>query len=174
MYATADGQTSMEFGPTSGFGGYCPSSGFGNILGLWNAYNRVHAFSVNRDVSSAWAQQTVSTWEPADPGVPDGGLCNRISYVDGLQQSNINMIETQPIEPVAPSTAPKIGVVLDSTTGTPLSAAEQANVATGSVAYSNWSAPLLGFHFAQAMENAASTANPAYRTGLSLQLNWEY
>jgi hypothetical protein len=68
----------------------------------------------------------------------------------------------------------KIGVVLDSTTGAPAIAAMQDNIATGSVTYSNWSAPLLGLHYAQAMENGPAVGGAIYQAELSLQLNWEY
>jgi hypothetical protein len=174
MYATAPGTTAMQFGPNSGSGGpSCTGGPGGNFLGLWNAYNRVHAFSAAINTNT-WAQTTASTWEPANVSGIGSGLCNRVTFVDGLAQSNINTVETQPIQAMSSIAVPQIGVVLDSATATPLTPAEQANVGTGSVAYSNWAAPLLGLHYAQAMENAAITTSSVYRTGLSLQLNWEY
>lgn len=169
MYTTGDGQTSMQFGPNGLAAGNC------NVLGIWNAYNRVHAFSESRDTTTSWKQATASTWEPADAVSTGGGLCNRVTFVDGLQQSNINTVETQPLTGVSTSAQPSIGVVLDSTTATPvLAAAQQNNIATTSVAYSNWNAPLLGLHYAQAMENAVNITSVLYQGGLSLQLNWEY
>ncbi|HEX3666076.1 MAG TPA: hypothetical protein VHU23_12700 [Rhizomicrobium sp.] len=169
MYATADGMTAMQFGPNSGAGGPC------NVLGIWNAYNRVHAFSVARDnTASGWSPGTANTWEPANPGATTGGLCNRITFVDGQQQSSINTVETQRLEAIVSSYDPKIGVLMDATSGAPLSPAAQANIAEGTAAFSNWWAPLLGLHYAQAMEEASNTGSAIYQSGLSLQLNWEY
>jgi hypothetical protein len=175
MYATSNGATSMQFGPTSGLGGPCGAAGPGNFLGLWNAYNRVHAFSVARDVRGFWEQLTSSSWEPADPTAAGGGLCNRITFVDGLAQSSINTVETQPLEAFAATNLPKIAVLINADAGPPsVAPAEQDNVAAGSVAFSNWSAPLPGLNYAQAMEYAANSTQPIYQAGLSLQLNWEY
>jgi hypothetical protein len=169
MYATAAGTTAMQFGPNSGAGGPC------NVLGIWNAYNRVHAFAVARDnTASGWSQGTANTWEPANPAAAHGGLCNRITFVDGLQQSSINTVETQRLEAIVSSYDPKIGVLMDATSGAPLSPAAQANIAEGTAAFSNWWAPLLGLHYAQAMEDATNTSSAIYQSGLSLQLNWEY
>ena len=46
MYATADGQTKVQLGPDSGNGGG------NNFVGIWNAYNRVKAFSVSTDTTA--------------------------------------------------------------------------------------------------------------------------
>ena len=84
------------------------------------------------------------------------------------------MVETQSIEATNSTYTPRVGVVLDSTTAVPQSHADQSNVATGSVAFSDWSAPQLGLHYAQAMEYATNTTSAIYHQGLALQLNWEY
>ena len=127
---------------------------------------RVHAFSVARDLHLAgWGQATATTWEPADVGT-GGGTCNRVTFVDGLAQSNINLVETQQINPLATAPKPQIGAVLDSTTSGPMSPAEQGNVANGTVTYSNWFAPLLGLHYAQAMQFASVAGGAYYNPGL--------
>ena len=48
MYATANGQTAMVFLPAQAAGGN------GNVLGLWNAYNRVGVRARSADSTSLW------------------------------------------------------------------------------------------------------------------------
>ena len=45
---TANGQTGMQFAPTPALGGT------NNILGVYNAYNRVSTTSICQDTTSTW------------------------------------------------------------------------------------------------------------------------
>jgi hypothetical protein len=75
LYATANGQTAMQFAPAAA------SGGSNNVLGLWNAYNRVRALSKMRDSAAQWTLATTA-WRAAD-----NSNSNRITWVDGLGQS---------------------------------------------------------------------------------------
>lgn len=78
MYATADGQTGMSCQPAAA------SGGTNNILGLWNAYNRVGISAVCVDSASSWTYAT-NFYRNAD-----NSASNRISWVDGLQLSAVH------------------------------------------------------------------------------------
>jgi hypothetical protein len=75
IYATANGQTGMQFKPAAALGGS------NSILGVYNAYNRVRAASRCVDSTSTWSY-TTAYWRALD-----GSTSNRITYVDGLGQS---------------------------------------------------------------------------------------
>lgn len=74
FYATAAGQTAMQFHPARAAGGT------NNFMALYNAYNRVLMLSQSQD-SNNWTY-AAATWRMADNSVS-----NRISYLDGLEQS---------------------------------------------------------------------------------------
>ena len=147
IYATANGQTGMNFAAA-------PASGGGNpILGVYNAYNRVQVFSLSQDNTSSWTYTTAS-WRAAN-----NSAANRISWVDGLQQSNISCSYTLPVNPEA-GTPAGTGVDLDSSTATPTS---PAGSAAGITTFANYQTamayflPVIGVHFAQAVEISDGT-----------------
>lgn len=80
IYITSNGETSMQFKPGGAAGGS------NNVLGVWNAYNRVRATSQNFDSNSSWTYNS-TTLRPADGNA--GNTNNRITYIDGLEQSRV-------------------------------------------------------------------------------------
>jgi hypothetical protein len=97
LYATANGQTGMAFKPAATGGGA------NNILGLYNAYNRVTVDALSRDSTASWTYAT-ATWQALNAGGTGSGLNNRISWVDGLQQSDVLAINKTPISTSATGT----------------------------------------------------------------------
>jgi hypothetical protein len=155
MYATADGQTSMQFAPTPA------SGGTNNILGLYNAYNRSRAFAKCRDANDY--TYATSTWRAADNSNAD-----RITWVDGLGQSTVEA--SYFCIPSAPGTNDgRFGINFDSTTAAPnqigvLSGAQYATVRVEDSLVS------LGLHYAQAMEFAQSGTIHFYGAGVYSEL----
>jgi hypothetical protein len=75
VYMTANGETSMVLKPSAASGGTA------NVMGLYNAYNRVRTTAYSRDSTSNWLYATAS-WRAAD-----NSTSNEITFLDGLQQS---------------------------------------------------------------------------------------
>ena len=153
VYMTDNGQTGMAIKPSPVTGGN------NNILGVYNAYNRVAIKARSGDATAGtWTYSTVAWRRTNNSG------SNRISWIDGLQQSSVAVTNRQMGFP-GTSSALAIGTVFDSTTNAPDDAA-QSNVANANVAISvtSVSPPLLGLHYAQGMETAC-TAVTATWTG---------
>jgi hypothetical protein len=166
MYATGNGHTEALFQPT-------PSSGgTNNVIGIWNAYNRVRAFSASTDTHAMWACTTCGSWEPLDAGVGTGGLSNRISVIDGLGQSGYDALLIE-ANTNAGSSLPQIAACVDATTCTPVNPAQAANTAQNSVPFELSGSPAQGFHYIQAVQHAAN-ATAAFGTNATLRLDWEY
>ncbi len=148
FFCTANGQTGMAFTPAVANGGT------NNILGLFNAYNRVPLAAVSRDNTANWTY-TSATWRAADNNV-----LNRISYLDGLQQLFAIGTATTTATTANNAGGPAIGVSFDSTTIAPLTgaAAYPTNSTYASLTSRSKSTPLLGFHYAQAVEACAGTS----------------
>lgn len=140
MYATANGQCSMQFYPTPVVGGS------NNILGLYNAYNRVNIVSQVGEASNSWSYGA-SAWRSAN-----GSNNNRVSFVDGLQKAYPVAEITQYINC---NNEAQIGINFDSATNTPLHFADIISTINVTATTLESSTPLLGFHYVQAMENAA-------------------
>ena len=77
-YMTANGQTGISFKPTAAAGGS------NNIVGLWNAYNRVPMQSLERDSTGSY------TYASTTFRATNGSDSNRVSWVDGLQQTPVS------------------------------------------------------------------------------------
>jgi len=146
IYATGNGQTTMDVAPVSAAGG-------GNaIAGLFNAYNRVSAKLSSADSNVPWSYNT-STWR-----VADNNNNNRATWLDGLQQISVTASYQDQITLTAATASGAIGILFDATSGTPTinGTYTQPGGTTGSnkgmVFVNLATAPLLGLHFAQAME----------------------
>lgn len=138
FYTTGNGQTGVALRPTAASGGTA------NIVGLWNAYNRVKVNAISRDSTSTWSYST-GTWRQAN-----NSASNRISWVDGLQQTNAKITYN-----VLALNICSAGVAFDSAT---VPTAEMGiNITTGPISVSDTTYPLLGFHFAQALEFGGSS-----------------
>ena len=142
LYATAAGQTTMQFAPTPAGGGTA------NILGLYNAHNRVPLRSVERDSHGNWSYGT-DTWRPAD-----NSTSNRITWLDGLGQSQVSASYANSAWCSPCSAVPVIGVDFNSATAIPGGIVGFISVGSGNIlegAGGN-TAILLGVNYAQAME----------------------
>jgi hypothetical protein len=71
MYATANGQTGMQFYGFASGGGAC-------VLGLYNAYNQVFTVAASQDSAASWTISS-TTWRYAD-----NSFDNTIWWMDGL------------------------------------------------------------------------------------------
>jgi hypothetical protein len=141
FYATANGQTQMKFAPPAAVGGT------NAILGLYNGYNRVTAASRSQDSTGSWTDATAATWRAAN-----NSASARVTWLDGLQQSAVTASYQADCSSSSSGTA--IGVGVDSITATPAAVAQGAASTTLSgLAVRLNIAPLLGLHFASAMED---------------------
>ena len=146
----------MAFKPTAASGGAA------NIIGLWNAYNRVPFSALCQDSAATYGYGT-NTWR-----AKDGSTSNRVSVVDGLGQSPITASSAQAVALFSTAVASdaSVGVVVDSTSATPNAVAYSYSAAALDVwlkSEENFS-PALGFHYYQAMENALSGVSSNYLT----------
>jgi hypothetical protein len=176
FYATANGATSQQFGPISAPGGG------NNVIGLFNAYNRVKASAASVDnTSGGWSciapGCSAGNWQPLNKGGTGGGLHNRITFVDGLQ---VNAIRPSLVEANAnvSSTLPQVGLCIDSTGCVPSNPAQNASPSPVSVPFSLVSYPVKGLHYVQGVQSAAApgggTMPPPFGTGATISLDWEY
>jgi YVTN family beta-propeller protein len=159
VYMTANGQTGVQFKPAGAAGGT------NNIVGIWNAYNRVRVQSMCSDSNTSWTYAT-ATWRPLDGA--SGNVNNRVTYLDGLGQSfaraRVNTIAYN-------NTAGNgcaIGVVQNSTTNAPSKAAAFQGSAGGNaagacdfVAEENFP-PVLGLNYIQGMENSPNATTVTF------------
>lgn len=176
VYITTDGHTCMQFQPAAAAGGVS-TCGTGAFAGLWNAYNRVPAHIRIKDSNGPWNAASIN-WEAADIGYTGSNYNNRINFVDGQQvePAHVTLDENNQSNGSS-STKPLIGVQFDSTASTPgpdIACKQQANqiINVGCEAFNT---PLLGLHYAQAMEQAAAsgTGTP-FGSGLVTSLDWDY
>lgn len=154
FYATADGQTGVTFV------GAAASGGSNGVIGLSNAYNRVSAKSSSTD-SASWTYAT-ATWRAAD-----NSNSNRVTFIDGLQQSEISAFYSVNVAQSSGTIFASIGVDLDSTSATP-AFVDEMNIPTGSGgpvhnqhAHGIF-APQLGLHFVQAVERVGGGGTAGY------------
>jgi YVTN family beta-propeller protein len=173
MYATADGQTGMAYNPAIAAGGT------NNILGLYNAYNRIAITATCWDSTASWTN-TGSAVQPAnyDQGGAGTNLKNRISWVDGLQQSNVEASYQVDMYSSSSSVQGSAGVSVNWTSGaSAYSGFHAQSISTNNVPLLGrvTAAPLLGFNFVQAVErNDSGTGTITYQAdtiqGLTLRV----
>lgn len=161
IYTTAAGQTGMAFKPAAANGGTA------NILGLYNAYNRLPVTALSRDTNGGTDYTYNSTtWRPANNNTND-----RISWVDGLQQSTVNVENTAAVYNNSSTGQGFIGTNLDSTTnapgvGTGGASTNASTIAVVVVTAAEQFLPQLGFHYAQRME-ATTGASVGFGTAVA-------
>jgi hypothetical protein len=150
FYTTAAGQTGMAFKPAAAGGGS------NSILGLYNGYNRVVVQSVSRDNTGSWTYGS-TVWRGQN-----NNNSNRVSFVDGLQQSPIRGAITDFCSISTTANSACLAMNLDSTSNTPNVVAKNNGAPIISVGCEELFSPQLGFHFVQAMERRdATTAQTA-------------
>lgn len=154
FYTTSAGQTSMVLHPSAA------SGGTGNILGLWNAYNRINISSQSMDNTSSW------TYTSNALRAANGSNNNRISFVDGLQDSSLKAVYTCNCGVSVAGTveaAIAIGIDSASATASGCAASSIATVQVVNTASFLSAYPVLGFHYVQALEsNPANTGTASF------------
>jgi hypothetical protein len=142
IYMTANGETSMVFNPSAAAGGSA------NVLGLYNAYNRVTLTSTSSDSTSSWTYST-GTWRPEN-----NSTSNSVTFLDGLQQSSVRSTYTIDSTVSSVGVFAGIGVDLDYTSGAspvkPIGFSDSTSI-NMLTAY-GWFTPQLGLHSVQAVE----------------------
>jgi hypothetical protein len=144
------GQTSVNFKPTAAAGGS------NNVVGIWNAYNRVRIFSLCADSNTSWTDSS-SSWEALD-FASSSGVNNRVTYLDGLAQSSVKGRVTTIAYNATAGNGVFIGVDEDSTTNAPSVYASQQSATSGTTVGSiSFAAeenffPALGLHYLQGMQ----------------------
>lgn len=163
FYTTADAQTGIALKPSAA------SGGSNNIIGLFNAYNRVQTTAISRDSNSPWTYST-ATWRTAD-----GSTSNRVSWIDGLQQINLCARYSFGVSFAVSGNKYSGGVNLDSTSATPNLFATNEGVANEIMTINQAEPffPQLGFHYIQAMEYSDIGANSVQASGTQQSLQWE-
>lgn len=147
VYMTANGQTGVTMKPAAAGGGG------GNIIGVYNAYNRVRATSISRDSSAGYTYAS-SVWRAMD-----ANNNNRITWVDGLQQTPTVARLQQEVQNGTATDVTFIGCSLDSTSTTPGVAGITQAAAIGNAQMPTSVEsflPQLGLHFIQAQESVNS------------------
>ena len=144
FYATAAGQTGVACKPAAAAGGA------NNVIGLWNAYNRVPVGCFDlQSTSYALATQT-PTWVAA------GGYATfRITFVDGLGESPAECIYSTSVATTAASRYPWIGCDQNSTSN---AAGISASGASNSLASDEPFPPVKGLNYYQAMQSGTNVA----------------
>lgn len=153
LYATANGQTGMALKPSPSTGGT------NNFLGLYNAYNRVPILATCRDSTVSWTYAT-ATWRSAN-----GSVSNRISFVDGLQQSYVRGDYLVYASNAIAGNSVYTGLNLDSSSSTPnFIAASQSATANNGMEFpvQESFSPVLGLHYIQAMEDSPNATTATF------------
>jgi hypothetical protein len=166
VYMVTNGTSSMQFAPTSATGGT------NNILGLYNAYNRVTFSSRSLDTNTYW-DYTSTTWRPADGA--SSNINNRISWLDGLQQSTVRADYQVQAYTTSDSNVAYVAIGVDSTNTPTNGVTGDLCDAVATIRSALDITPLLGFHYAQALESATGTAyfysaNGGTAQGYTLQM----
>lgn len=145
IYCTANGQTGMAFKPAPAAGGT------NNILGVYNAYNRVLVTAACRDNTASWAYNS-TTYRATN-----GSNSNRVSYIDGLAEAAVQARTA--VWSSGTSSSSITGMSRDSTSATPEMTAQQGGSAAQMVVIDSFS-PSLGFHYVSSQE--ATAANQTF------------
>lgn len=157
VYMTANGQTGMSFKPAAA------SGGSDNVLGLYNAYNRVPVQSVCKDSTSSW------TYATATFRATNNSVSNRVSYVDGLGESALHAYATVHSSTTAGGARSIGGTGLNITNSYSDHAFQVSTGGTsnaeGQGTVSNFYLPALGFNYIQGIEYAAAATSTYYGNG---------
>lgn len=159
-YATANGQTGMNFTPAGAAGGNLTT------LGLFNAYNRVPLFARSSDATASWTYN-VATWRPTN-----NSTSNAVRFVDGLGEVSMICIASSGVDYNATTpVSDTIGINLNSTSATPdlKSTAYFKSASENGADSINIQAnflPVLGFNTITAME-LGDTATSFFASGAS-------
>ncbi|HEY1351081.1 MAG TPA: hypothetical protein VGF67_15795 [Ktedonobacteraceae bacterium] len=170
IFLTANGQTLVQFSAAAAPGGS------GAVVGLWNAYNRVPFFSLEKDSTASWTYSTTSLWRAAD-----NSASNSIHWVQGLAQTQVEATYEVACANTIADDSTYIGVSLNSTSAAPGEQAQFAQNVTNnqvSISQSSRFQPPVGYNYVQAMEAlwGSGSSSTFYANGVeqSLLLQGEY
>ncbi len=139
IFCTANGQTGMSFAPSAA------SGGTNNILGVYNAYNRVRTIAYSRDSATTWTYGS-TTWRPSNNNVS-----SRVNFLDGLAQSTLigrRQIYSNGYTMVA--------MLRNATTGQPTIMCQGFSLGPSmTLTLDEW-LPVLGYSYVQAVEGSAT------------------
>jgi hypothetical protein len=169
LYATANGQTGVALKPAGANGGS------NNIVGLFNAYNRIRVTALNIDTTTTPYNYGSTTWRPLN-----NSNNNRISFLDGL--GYLHVVGRTQFYVVYSSGSPNanggVGVNFNSTSTTPNVVASFATATSSSstqgvpIAIEGFY-PLLGFNYVQAMEAVFSGTAQINLRNSSPVIQWQ-
>lgn len=145
VYAVSNGATSMQFRPAAAAGGS------NNILGLYNAYNRVMVRSSEQDSTLGYTYSTINTWREAN-----NSAANRISIVDGLQQSVIFVTYNSIVAQSVGGDGVFIGAALDIFNSGPRTLSGHTTTGSVGVSVSDTFMPQLGAHAVAPIEDVTT------------------
>ena len=154
IYATANGQTTFQFGASG-------TSGQNALFGVFNAYNQRNFTTAVSDTTVSWAY-TTNTFRQAN-----ASASNQVQYVDGLGTLSIQAHYDADITTFSSSTATN-GVGIDSTSS--------ASGRTGFTAFNSdlfstyFGVPGAGLHKIVALEKGNSTGTTTWYGGVFMQL----
>jgi hypothetical protein len=142
MYATANGQTGMNFTPAAAAGGAIP------ILALYNHYNKVPVGVVSQDSTASW------TYASTTVRAANNSSSNCFYWVDGTQESEVHSEYTIFAQAGSGNVGVAVGLGLDSITAIlGISAiAVHGNVSGSTITASAVVKPQLGLHYISALE----------------------
>jgi hypothetical protein len=168
VYMTANGQTGINFKPAAAAGGS------NNIIGIYNAYNRTHLYSLERELTTDWTYAS-ATWRPTNGA--SGNVNNRVTWLDGLGQSAVRASCSVQAAIATGNDGITIGVSLNSTTATPNIMASEYPPSGDSyflISPQENFAPQLGLNYLQAMEASPSGVTATfYAVGIVQSLTFE-
>lgn len=153
FYTVAAGETTVNINPGGAAGGSA------NIVGLWNAYNRVSLTSLEADTTTSWTYAS-ATWESLDDNVN-----NRISWVDGMQMSALSFIANFTVSTATAGDQCASAININSTSATPTTRGAVAVTSAVTAPTSTTVTPKLGFNYAQAMQASLSAVTCTYLGG---------
>lgn len=154
------------------------AGGSANLLGVWNAYNRVNVRSICRDSTDSWSYSTATI------RAANNSTSNRISFIVGLQESCF--LNSMYLVLTGNSTAGAngyVGVGIDTTSAftNNLIGFNSTQFAITVAGYYIGPVSSVGFHYAQALERGDTTTTTTwygdngnaaiYQSGLSLILD---
>jgi hypothetical protein len=148
--SNASSSLDMIFNPAGALGGTA------NVLGVYNAYNRVRTMARSIETTTSWTRAS-TTLAPMNAAATGSGLNNRVSWVDGLQTSFVDATCAVLAFQGSGGSDPVLALALDSTT----TAMAEIGATCGGVAEAILQAkafitPQLGFHFVQALDGLST------------------
>jgi len=133
------------------------SGGSNNIIGLFNAYNRVKAYARSIDTrSGGWIYSSTTVREA------DGSSSNRISFLDGLGVIPIYAQYTAGVYPASNNGLIGVGINSTTTFSQPPAYYGASGPSQSSPTGIGMSYPIVGLNYVQALEANNSNATISY------------